>query len=39
MPFKVTLAAAPSDTCYLTLDSAPPADVEARRNAWLRGPR
>ena len=35
--FVVTLEAAPEDTCYLTLDSAPSPEAEARRNAWLRG--
>ena len=37
MPFRVTLDAAPDDTCYLTLDAAPGPQAEARRNAWLRG--
>jgi len=37
MTFRVTLDAAPEDTCYLALDASPPADVEQRRNAWLRG--
>ena len=27
MTFHVTLAAPPADTCYFTLDSAPPPDV------------
>jgi predicted metalloprotease with PDZ domain len=35
--FAVTLDAAPADTCYLTLDPAPGAPAEARRNGWLRG--
>jgi predicted metalloprotease with PDZ domain len=37
MRFAVVLDAAPDDTCYLTLDSAPSPQAEARRNAWLRG--
>ncbi|MFO1323827.1 MAG: PDZ domain-containing protein [Burkholderiales bacterium] len=37
MAFTAVLAAPPPDTCYLTLDDAPAADVEARRTAWLRG--
>jgi len=37
MTFRVTLDAAPEDTCYLTLDASPPVDVEQRRNAWLSG--
>jgi predicted metalloprotease with PDZ domain len=37
MTFRATLDAAPEDTCYLTLDASAPADVEQRRNAWLRG--
>jgi predicted metalloprotease with PDZ domain len=35
MSFRVTLAQSPADTCYLTLDPAPAAEAEARRNAWL----
>jgi predicted metalloprotease with PDZ domain len=35
MAFAVTLAAAPTDTCYLTLDTALAAEVAARRAAWL----
>ena len=37
MRFDVTLDAAPDDTCYLTLDPAPPPQAEARRDAWLHG--
>ena len=37
MRFVVTLDAAPDDTCYLTLDSAPSPQAEARQKAWLRG--
>jgi predicted metalloprotease with PDZ domain len=37
MRFDVTLDAAPDDTCYLTLDSAPTPQAEARRDAWLHG--
>jgi predicted metalloprotease with PDZ domain len=35
MAFRVTLAPAPADTCYLTLDSSPAPEAEARRAAWL----
>ncbi|HTP98350.1 MAG TPA: PDZ domain-containing protein [Casimicrobiaceae bacterium] len=37
MTFRVTLDAAPEDTCYLTLDASPAGAVEQRRNAWLKG--
>ena len=37
MTAAVTLAPAPDDTCYCTLDPAPAPDVQARRDAWLRG--
>ncbi len=37
LSFEVTLDAAPDDTCYLTLDSAPSPPADARRSAWLRG--
>lgn len=37
MRFEVALDAAPDDTCYLTLDSAPSPQADARRNAWLHG--
>jgi predicted metalloprotease with PDZ domain len=36
---SATLAEAPPDTCYFTLDPAPPPDVAARRDAWLQGRR
>jgi predicted metalloprotease with PDZ domain len=32
-----TLVAAPPDTCYFTLDPASAPEVQARRDAWLRG--
>jgi hypothetical protein len=34
---SATLAEAPDDTCYFTLDPAPPPEVQARRDAWLLG--
>jgi predicted metalloprotease with PDZ domain len=34
---SATLAEAPADTCYFTLDPAPPPEVAARRGAWLQG--
>ena len=34
---SATLAEAPPDTCYFTLDPAPPPEVAARRDAWLQG--
>ncbi|MEO8507219.1 MAG: PDZ domain-containing protein, partial [Betaproteobacteria bacterium] len=36
MSFSVTVAEAPADTCFLTLDPAPSHEAAARRNAWLR---
>jgi predicted metalloprotease with PDZ domain len=36
---SATLAQAPDDTCYFTLDPEPPPDVLARRDAWLLGQR
>ncbi len=35
LSFAVTLAEAPADTCYLTLDEDADDDVLARRRAWL----
>lgn len=37
MAFSATLAEAPADTCYLTLDPAPAPEPEARRDTWLQG--
>jgi predicted metalloprotease with PDZ domain len=37
MTFRVSLGEPADDTAYLRLDPTPPADAEARRNAWLRG--
>ena len=37
MTFHVVLESAPNDTCWLTLADNVPADVVARRDAWLSG--
>jgi predicted metalloprotease with PDZ domain len=37
MTFQVMLESAPNDTCWLTLASDAPANVVARRDAWLSG--
>jgi hypothetical protein len=37
MSFAVELAPAPEDTCFLVLEATVAPDVQARRDAWLRG--
>ena len=34
---SATLAEAPDDTCYFTLDPAPPPEAQGRRDVWLQG--
>ena len=37
MSFAAVLAPAPDDTCFLVLEATVAPDVQARRDAWLRG--
>ncbi len=37
MSFAVVLAPAPEDTCFLLLEATVAPDLQARRDAWLRG--